>query len=135
MITDKIQVQPLSQTKKSLRSRLNKNLFLVSTFNKLWDENNEFRDFARQVYHYLDHMKVDKYLRLDRYEGKKLEWIVVTAAAFIAEGIHAADYYFSDDYCSIHHVSVEPEILEEMRTAKYGPLIITEKDEQKPIFP
>ena len=97
-----------------------KELFSVAEFNRRFTSDNKFREFARQVYGYLDKMKVGHRLRLDRYDKIKQEWIVLTASAFIAEGVHSLDYYFSDDFSSIVHTYVEPEVIEKCREIKYG---------------
>ena len=119
--------QPMNSSQTKPTRPFKDELFLVSEFNKRWSADAGFRDFARQVYSYLDHMKPNKILRLDRYTGKKLEWIVLTAAAFIAEGVHSMDYFFTDDFTAIHHVDIPSQEIEDMRTHKYGSLI---KEEQ-----
>lgn len=78
-------------------------------FNEMWRTVPDFATFARKVYNYLEAMPPGKVLRLTRYKGEKLKWIKLTAATFICEGLHAADYEFLDDYSGIVHRCVPPE--------------------------
>ncbi len=80
----------------------------TAAFNRLFRSVPEFATLARKVYDYLDRMPPGKVLRLHRYSGTKLYWIRLTAAAYICEGLHAADYEFSDDYMNIVHHCVSP---------------------------
>lgn len=74
----------------------------VRGFNRLWRENEEFRAFARQVYHYLETMRPGRVVTFRRYSGRKLEWCIRTAGAFLSESIHRWDWWIGDDYLSVH---------------------------------
>lgn len=82
----------------------------TGAFNRLYRSDPEFATLARRVYSYLDTMPPGKVLRLHRYSGTKLYWIRLTAAAYICEGLHAADYEFSDDYMNIVRHCVPPDV-------------------------
>lgn len=77
----------------------------VRGFNRLWSEDEEFRAFARQVYHYLDSMRPGRVVTFRRYTGKKLEWCIRTAGAFLSESIHRWDWWIGDDYLSVHRAA------------------------------
>jgi len=87
----------------------------VAEFNRRWLADPRFRAFASQVYAYLDRMKPGRVLRLDRYTGEKLDWIVLTAVAYVCEGINSMTHYFADDYMSVHRQYVPEKDLEAAR--------------------
>jgi hypothetical protein len=76
--------------------------FTVEGFNALFRTDPEFAAFARQVYLYLDRMHGGYVVSFAKYEGKKLEWCIRTAAAYICEGDHWERYSFGDDMVSVH---------------------------------
>lgn len=84
-------------------------------FNRRWQADERFRAFASQVYGYLDRMRPGRVLRLDRYSGEKLDWIVLTAVAYICEGQNSMSHYFDDDYRSIRRQAVSEQELESVR--------------------
>lgn len=86
-----------------------------SEFNRRWQADPEFRAFAAQVYDYLDRMRPGRLLRLDRYSGRKLEWIVLTAAAYLSEGLNYITHAFTDDYRAISRNREGDETLDNVR--------------------
>lgn len=74
----------------------------VEGFNELFRTDPGFATFARNVYDYLDRMRMGRIVSFSKYEGKKLEWCIRTAAAYICEGDHWIDYTFGDDFLSVH---------------------------------
>lgn len=84
-------------------------------FNRRWQADERFRAFAAQVYGYLDRMRPGRVLRLDRYSGEKLDWIVLTAVAYLCEGLNSMTHCFADDYRSIRREAVSEEELECVR--------------------
>lgn len=75
----------------------------VGAFNRLARADPAFRAFALDVYGYLDRLPPGRALRLTGYSGQKLEWIVRTACAFLAEGTHWLEYRFADDLSALIH--------------------------------
>lgn len=84
----------------------------MSEFTELWNSGERFRNFAEQVYRYLEQMKPGTTLVLDNYSGEQLEWIIKTACVFILEGDHGFDYEFNDNYTAIVHKYIDPKIRE-----------------------
>lgn len=84
-------------------------------FNRRWRSDGRFRAFAAQVYDYLDRMRPGRTLRLDGYSGEKLDWIVLTAAAYLSEGLNSMTHCFADDYRSIRREAVGEQELELVR--------------------
>ena len=66
----------------------------------LYNQNEEFRAFASKVMSYLETMPCEKRLRLDRYTGQKLEWVVRAAVMFM-DTHKPREVYFENDYRSI----------------------------------
>lgn len=81
-----------------------------SEFSTLWNTDERFRVFSEQVYRYLDRMKPDTVLVLDRYSGEKLEWIIKTACIFILEGYNGLEYEFNENYTAIIHRYLNPDV-------------------------
>lgn len=114
----------LSQTNIQIRKTLlpsDHSLRSVAEFNRLFRCNKKFHDFAKQVYSYLDAMKPGRVLRLNKYSGEKLEWIVRTACAFICEGNHWIDFEFSSDYMAVHRIAFsksEKQLFRQMLSSK-----------------
>lgn len=79
----------------------------TSDFNELYEKDGNFRDFAKQVYHYFDYMPVGERLNLD-YDQHTLEWVLLTFVAFYEEGYHSLEFYLSDDYTQIIHEGISP---------------------------
>ena len=69
----------------------------------LYNQNPEFRAFASKVMSYLETMNYEKRLRLDRYTGQKLEWIVRATVMHI-DTHQPREIYFADDFLSIYRV-------------------------------
>lgn len=77
----------------------------------LWNSGPEFQNFAMQVYRYLESMKPGTSLRLDRYSGRTLEWVIKTGCVFILEGNNSIEYEFNEDYTEIVHRVVPEDII------------------------
>ena len=86
--------------------------YTVGQFNELYLADGEFRKFARKVYTYFDNMRPGTRLRLTAYQGRKLEWVLLTYVAFYFEGAHWLEYDISDDYCTIVRRDVPPDVLQ-----------------------
>jgi hypothetical protein len=83
--------------------------YTVGQFNELYLADGEFRKFARQVYTYFDNMRPGTRLRLTAYQGRKLEWVLLTYVAFYFEGAHWLEFFISDDYNTILLRNIAPE--------------------------
>ena len=83
--------------------------YTVGQFNELYLADVEFRKFARQVYTYFDNMRPGTRLRLTAYQGRKLEWVLLTYVAFYFEGAHWLEFFISDDYNTIVRRNIAPE--------------------------
>lgn len=94
--------QPTNSSPTSEQTTVPSEWLTVEGFNELFRTDPEFASFARNVYDYLDRMRMGRIVSFSKYEGKELEWCIRTAAAFICEGDHWADYTFGDDFLSVH---------------------------------
>ena len=83
--------------------------YTVAQFNEKYLADKEFRKFARQVYTYFDNMRPGTRLRLTAYQGRKLEWVLLTYVAFYFEGAHWLEFFISDDYNTIVRRNIAPE--------------------------
>ena len=83
--------------------------YTVGQFNELYLADVEFRKFARQVYTYFDNMRPGTRLRLTAYQGRKLEWVLLTYVAFYFESLHWLEFYISDDYTAVCRRNTTPE--------------------------
>ena len=72
--------------------------FKMEHFNSLYTENEEFREYALKVYEYCCRMKAGTCINLTRYSGQKLDWTLLTIAAFYNSGANHIEYYITDDY-------------------------------------
>ena len=88
--------------------------FKMEHFNSLYTENEEFREYALQLYEYCCRMKAGQRtvrhicmecrmkagtcINLTRYSGQKLDWTLLTIAAFYNSGANHIEYYITDDY-------------------------------------
>ena len=79
-----------------IRARLH--AFEMEQFNSLYRENEEFKEYAIKVYEYCCRMKAGTCINLTRYSGQKLDWILLTIAAFYCSGANSIEYYITDDY-------------------------------------
>lgn len=79
----------------------------VQDFNELYVKDENFRVFARQVYHYFDYMPVGEKLNLD-YPPQQLEWVLLTFIAFVNESYHYLEFFLTDDYTQIYHDYISP---------------------------
>ena len=79
-----------------IRTRLH--AFEMEQFNSLYRENEEFREYAMKVYEFCCRMKPGTCINLTRYTGQKLEWTLLTIAAFYCSGANHIEYYVSNDY-------------------------------------
>lgn len=84
----------------------------MSEFTAFWNSGEKFREFAEQVYHYLERMKPGTALVLKRYSDEQLEWIIKTACVFIQEGDNSLEYEFNEDYTAVVHRHVAPDVKE-----------------------
>lgn len=75
--------------------------YTVGQFNELYLSDEAFRKFARQVYTYFDNMRPGTRLRLTAYQGRKLEWVLLTYVAFYFEGAHWLEFYITDEYTAV----------------------------------
>ena len=83
--------------------------YTVAQFNEKYLADKEFRNFARQVYTYFDNMRPGTRLRLTAYQGRKLEWLLLTYVAFYFESLHWLEFYISDDYTAVCRRNTTPE--------------------------
>lgn len=72
--------------------------FRMEDFNILYRENEEFKEYALKVYEYCCRMKAGTCINLTRYSGQKLDWTLLTIAAFYCSGANHIEYYITDDY-------------------------------------
>lgn len=72
--------------------------FRMEDFNTLYRENEEFKEYAIKVYEYCCRMKAGTCINLTRYSGQKLDWTLLTIAAFYCSGANHIEYYITDDY-------------------------------------
>jgi hypothetical protein len=72
--------------------------FRMEDFNNLYRENEEFKEYAIKVYEYCCRMKAGTCINLTRYSGQKLDWTLLTIAAFYCSGANHIEYYITDDY-------------------------------------
>lgn len=86
--------------------------YTVGQFNELYLADKDFKAYAQKVYHYFDTMLPGAKLNLLAYEGKRLEWLLLTYVAFYFEGAHWLEYDISDDYCTIVRRDVPPDVLQ-----------------------
>ena len=63
----------------------------------------------KAVYAYFDNMRHGTRLRLTAYQGRKLEWVLLTYVAFYFEGAHWLEFFISDDYNTIVRRNIAPE--------------------------
>ena len=75
--------------------------YTVGQFNELYLSDEAFRKYARKVYAYFDKMRPGTCLRLTSYQGRKLEWLLLTYVAFYFESLHWLEFYISDDYNAV----------------------------------
>lgn len=74
----------------------------VTLFNRLMQTDDDFKDFARRCYGYLDtRLEKGARVRFDKYTPEQQLWCIITANAFICEGDHWKEYYFEDDYLGV----------------------------------
>ena len=74
----------------------------------------EFGAFFRSVSNYLATMSPDKQLRLDRYQGKKLEWVVRSVVCYIHTW-SPQEHLFTDDYQAVTRtIATPPDVLKAM---------------------
>ena len=83
--------------------------YTVAQFNEKYLADKEFRKFARKVYAYFDNMRHGTRLRLTAYQGRKLEWLLLTYVAFYFESLHWLEFYISDDYTAVCRRNTTPE--------------------------
>lgn len=83
--------------------------YTVAQFNEKYLADKEFRKFARQVYTYFDNMRPGTRLRLTAYQGRKLEWVLLTYVAFYFEGAHWLEFYITDEYTAVVRRNIAPE--------------------------
>ena len=86
--------------------------YTVGQFNELYLADGEFRKFARQVYTYFDNMRPGTRLRLTAYQGRKLEWVLLTYVAFYFEGAHWLEFYITDEYTAVVRRNIPREELQ-----------------------
>ena len=86
--------------------------YTVGQFNELYLADSEFRKFARQVYTYFDNMRPGTRLRLTAYQGRKLEWVLLTYVAFYFEGAHWLEFYITDEYTAVVRRNIPREELQ-----------------------
>ena len=72
--------------------------FRMEDFNNLYRENEEYKEYALKVYEYCCRMKAGTCINLTRYSGHKLDWTLLTIAAFYCSGANHIEYYITDDY-------------------------------------
>lgn len=72
--------------------------FEMEHFNTLYVENPEFKEYALKVYEYCCGMKPGTCINLTRFSGQKLDWTLLTIAAFYNSGANHIEYYITDDY-------------------------------------
>lgn len=88
----------------------------VADFNRLYREDAAFREYATKVYDYLEQkMQPGTKINLQAYHGQKLEWTLLTYAAFIEENLHWLEFYISDDYNYICRPYQSRELVELLR--------------------
>lgn len=74
-------------------------------FRPLWTGGGvEFQQFARQLYDYLDQMPRGRSVTFRRYTGRRLQWCIATAAAYLHEGTHWLEFQLMDDYLTIRRL-------------------------------
>ena len=83
--------------------------YTVGQFNELYLSDEAFRKYAKKVYAYFDKMRPGTCLRLTSYQGRKLEWVLLTYVAFYFEGAHWLEFFISDDYNTIVRRNIAPE--------------------------
>lgn len=93
-------------------------------FNELYRKDEEFREYAKDVYKYLDHMSAGDRIYL-KYTGEELEWVLLTIIAFYQEPYHSLDFYMSDDYTYFYRDYISPSARE------YAIRCFKEADEKK----
>ena len=86
--------------------------YTVGQFNELYLSDEAFRKFARQVYTYFDNMRPGTRLRLTAYQGRKLEWVLLTYVAFYFEGAHWLEFYITDEYTAVVRRNIPREELQ-----------------------
>lgn len=82
--------------------------FKMENFNSLYTENAEFRNFALKVYEYCCRMKAGTCINLTKFSGQKLEWTLLTIAAFYNSGTNFLEYYVTDDYTRFARKKYDP---------------------------
>lgn len=97
----------------------------VSGFNRLWRADEQFREFARQVYNYLENMRPGRVVTFRRYSGQKLEWCIRTASTFLLESIHRWDWWIGDDFMSVHRSAVHFDPTETPHPSRKAPKTCT----------
>ena len=75
----------------------------VSGFRHLYRTDEHFRAFAAQLIDYLYGLRVGHSVTFRRYTGKKLEWCIRCAAAFLTESDNWKYYELTDDRLTITH--------------------------------
>lgn len=80
----------------------------VELFNRLMVLDDDFCDFARRCYAYLDRMRPGANVRFDRYNPLQQRWAVVVANAYLLEGEHWVDFRWDDDYLGVTRERVLP---------------------------
>ena len=86
--------------------------YTVAQFNEKYLADKEFRKFARKVYTYFDNMRHGTRLRLTAYQGRKLEWVLLTYVAFYFEGAHWLEFYITDEYTAVVRRNIPREELQ-----------------------
>ena len=86
--------------------------YTVGQFNEKYLADKEFRKFARQVHTYFDNMRPGTRLRLTAYQGRKLEWVLLTYVAFYFEGAHWLEFYITDEYTAVVRRNIPREELQ-----------------------
>ena len=86
--------------------------YTVGQFNELYLSDEAFRKFARKVYTYFDNMRPGTRLRLTAYQGRKLEWVLLTYVAFYFEGAHWLEFYITDEYTAVVRRNIPREELQ-----------------------
>ena len=93
-----------------IRARLH--AFEMKQFNTLFLENAEFKEYAMKVYEFCCCMTPGTCINLARYTGQKLEWTLLTIAAFYCSGYNHLEYYISDDYNRFVRKVISPQQLQ-----------------------
>ena len=63
-----------------------------------------FYDFAIKVYDYFETMIPGRSVSFEKYQGKKLEWVVKVACLFVTTNNHFYEYELSDDCTRLRRI-------------------------------